>query len=603
MLEEIRISSLGVIQDAVLPLTPGLTVVTGETGAGKTMVVTGLSLLFGGRADPARVRTGATEASVDGRVLLERSRPRMAEVAARVADAGGAVEIEEPPGDGADVLLLRRIVNGNGRSRAYVGGAPAPASVLAELGESLLVMHGQSDQLRLTRPAEQRAVLDRFAGVELEEYAVAFTEWRDADRVLQERTSRAREMQREAELLAHGVAEIDAAELIPGEDVELNEAAKRLSHADALRLAALGAHTALRGGDESTGDAPTDVASLLDSVVRQLGAVVGADRELDELASRARDLSAVADDLAHELSAYVDRIDADPEQLAQIETRRAVIAALIRRYGDDLDAVLSWAEDARKQLTDLDVSDEAMAALAEKRDRSAQRAAKLAGTISTTRRVAAERLAAAVTDELHGLAMASAQLEITVQSRPAASSDLVLVVDGVGCAASIDGVDDVQILLRPHPDAPSVPLQRGASGGELSRVMLALEVCLAGADPVATMVFDEVDSGVGGRAAVEVGRRLARLARTHQVIVVTHLPQVAAFGQNHVVVDKAATESVTASDLRVVRGEDRVVELARMLGGRDTDAARIHATEMIAEADAESSPPPRRRKAAGQRRT
>ncbi|SDJ24227.1 DNA replication and repair protein RecN [Frankineae bacterium MT45] len=603
MLEEIHISSLGVIQEAVLPLTPGLTVVTGETGAGKTMVVTGLSLLFGGRADPARVRTGASEASVDGRVLLDPSRPRMADVAARVADAGGAIEVETGSGAAPGVLLLRRIVNGNGRSRAYVGGSPAPASVLAELGESLLVMHGQSDQLRLTRPAEQRGVLDRYAGVDLDAYATAFTEWRDALRILQDRTARARELQREADLLSHGVAEIDAAQLVAGEDAELNEAANRLSHADALRLAGLGAHAALRGGDEAVGDSPVDVVSLLDSAVRQLGAVAGADQKLDALAGRARDLSAVADDLAHDLTGYVDGIDADPEQLAQIESRRAVIAALVRRYGDDLDGVLAWAEQARAKLADLDVSEGAMAALAARSESCARRAAKLAAEISSQRRDAAARLADAVTEELHGLAMASAQLEIVVQPRPPSAADLTLDVDGVTAEATADGVDEVQILLRPHPDAPSVPLQRGASGGELSRVMLALEVCLAGADPVTTMVFDEVDAGVGGRAAVEVGRRLARLARTHQVIVVTHLPQVAAFGENHVVVDKAATESVTASDLRVVQGEDRVVELARMLGGRDTDAARVHATEMIAEADAETTPSTGRPKASRKRKT
>src|SRR6266536_3196347 len=558
VLEELRIRGLGVIDDAVLPLAPGLTVVTGETGAGKTMVVTGLLLLFGERADSARVRSGADSASVDGRLLVGTDSP----VAARVADAGGEV-------DDDGTLVLRRSVSASGRSRAYVGGAPAPVGVLGELAERLVAVHGQADQQRLTRPAEQRAALDRYAGIDLTDYAAAFAHWRDTAARLADRITRAREMQREADLLAHGIAEIDAAEPQPGEDVELALVATRLAHADALRLAARTAHDALLGDPD--------------------------DPELDARGHRLAELSAAAADVGAELAAYGERLDADPERLAQAEARRAVLTGLTRKYGDDIDAVLAWGEGARQRLVDLDVSDEALAALRAERDRAAKDAATLASAISMRRTQAAAKLGQAITDELTGLAMSSAEVTVEVHPRPAVAGAPRLELDGTEVGASADGVDEVELLLRPHRDAPALPLQRGASGGELSRVMLAVEVCLADTDPVPTMVFDEIDAGVGGRAAVEVGRRLARLAGDHQVLVVTHLPQVAAYADQHVVVDKpqdTAAGGVTRSDVRVVDGEQRVAELARMLAGRDSGTAREHAAELLSAASDEFAPAP-----------
>jgi DNA repair protein RecN (Recombination protein N) len=579
VLEELRIRGLGVIQDATLPLGDGLTVVTGETGAGKTMVVTGLLLLFGGRADSAQVRTGTESASVDGRLHVS---PGSA-VAERVTDAGG--ELDE---DGT--LVLRRSVSANGRSRAHVGGAAAPVGVLGALAERLVAVHGQSDQQRLTRPAEQRGALDRYAGVELDEYATAFGQWREATARLADRTARARELQREADLLAHGIAEIEAADPQPGEDVQLATVAARLAHADALRLAARTAHDAMLGdADDPTTDA-ADVSSLLGVASRALAQSVGDDAELDALAARLTDLDALVTDLGADLAAYGERLDADPARLAQAEERRAVLTGLTRKYGEDLTAVLEWAESARKQLADLDVSDEALAALAAERDAAAAHAATLAAGISARRTEAAARLGKAITQELAGLAMPNAVVAVDVRRRPPTAGSPSLPIDGAEAGAAADGVDEVELLLRPHADAPALPVQRGASGGELSRVMLAIEVCLAGTDPVPTMVFDEVDAGVGGRAAVEVGRRLARLARDHQVLVVTHLPQVAAFADRHVVVDKppaASTGGVTRSDVRLVDGEQRVVELARMLAGSDSDTAREHAAELLASAAAD----------------
>jgi DNA repair protein RecN (Recombination protein N) len=584
VLEELRIRGLGVIEHAVLPLGPGLTVVTGETGAGKTMVVTGLLLLFGGRADTARVRTGADQASVDGR--LEIVDP---EVVARVGDAGGELD------DGSG-LVLRRVVSAAGRSRAYVGGAPAPVSVLGELADRLLTVHGQSDQMRLTRRAEQIGVLDRFGDIDSAPYAGAYEQWRRASIALAERTARAGELRREADLLTYGLAEIEAADPQPGEDGELTALASRLAHADALRLAAGTGHDALVGNADDPGSEASDVATLLSSARRAFGQQAGADPQLDALAERLDELATLATDLGADLRGYTDQLEADPVQLEHVEARRSGLGALVRKYGDaegGVGSVLRWADEARARLVDLDVSDEAIASLTAERDAAADQTARLAEELSSARRDAAAKLSDAVTAELAGLAMADASLRIAVHPRPANPTTYLLQVAGREVGVGPDGADDVEFLLRPHPQSPELPIARGASGGELSRVMLALEVCLAGSDSVPIMVFDEVDAGVGGRAAIEVGRRLSQLARDHQVIVVTHLAQVAAYADRQIVVDKPAdiaNNSVTASDVRIVMGEDRVAELARMLAGSESAAARKHATELLATAAEQQTP-------------
>jgi DNA repair protein RecN (Recombination protein N) len=585
VLDELRIRGLGVIDEAVLPLGPGLTVVTGETGAGKTMVVTGLLLLFGGRADSARVRTGTGQASVDGRLLIAPGSP----VVDRVHDAGGELD------DGSE-LVLRRVVGAGGRSRAYVGGAAAPVAVLADLAEHLVAVHGQSDQLRLVRPGAQRAALDRYAAIDLGPFAVAYADWRDADAQLTDRSARAAELRRESDLLTHGVAEIEAVAPELGEAEELTRLAARLGHADALTLAARTAHDAILGDPSDPATEAADVLSLLGVASRALAQQQGDDTELDGLASRLTELSSLAADLGADFGGYAEQLDTDPARLEQVESRRAALGGLVRKYCDEpepsVDAVLRWADAARTRLAEIDVSDEALAALRARRDAAAGAVAELATQISARRRAAATSLADAVSTELAGLAMPDARLDVDVHLRPATAGTPVLIMGGESVGITADGADEVDLLLQPHPGAPALPIGRGASGGELSRVMLALEVCLAGTDPVPTMVFDEVDAGVGGRAAVEVGRRLARLARERQVLVVTHLPQVAAFADRHIVVDKprSDTESggVTASDVRLVTDEDRVAELARMLAGSDTATAREHAAELLADAASEA---------------
>src|SRR4051794_2791909 len=531
------------------------------------MVVTGLTLLFGGRADPGRVRAGG-RAGVEGRLVL----PQQSPVWARAAEAGA-----EPDDDGS--LILARTVSAEGRSRAHLGGRSVPVGVVAELAEGLLAVHGQTDQLRLSRPAEQRRALDRYAGPAhlglLEQYREAYARWRELAADLDRRRSSARELAPAADVLRHGLEEIDAIRPEPGEDEALDTQAKRLGDADALRAAADEARLALLGdvsGDLGGGEFERDATAALAVAERALAG--SDDPTLVLLAQDLADAIAVVSDVSVQLAGYVADLDADPGRLAEVLDRRAAITALVRKYadpGDGVAGVLRWAEDARARLAELDVSDEALETLAAARDAARAEVSELGSRLSAARRAAADGFAAEVARELAGLAMKSARVSFSIDSDP----------DSPGA----DGIDEVALLLAPHPGAPPRPVHRGASGGELSRVMLAIEVVFAGADPVPVMVFDEVDAGVGGQAAGEIGRRLARLARDHQVVVVTHLAQVAAFADTHLVVDKSpdTDAGVTATDIRAVAGEDRVRELARMLSGlADSDTGQAHARELLA---------------------
>jgi DNA repair protein RecN (Recombination protein N) len=571
MLAEMRIQGLGVIDDATLELDPGLTVLTGETGAGKTMVVTGLTLLGGGRAEASRVADGARRAVVEGRFSAEPA-------AVAVADEVGA----EPDDDGT--LIAVRTVGADGRSRAHLGGRSVPVGVLGRLAEATLAVHGQNDQLRLLRPAEQRALLDRFAGETVAEplgrYRAVRSEWMRISAELVERRDGARKLAQEADLLRHGLTEITAVDPQPGEDVELVAHARRLAEADELRAVASAAQAALVGA-EDVPDVPAALA-LIGEARHRLAAA--GDAELSALDARLTEALALLGDVGAELTGYLDRLDADPERLASVLSRQAELKALTRKYAADVDGVLAWAAAARERLGSLDVSDEALAGLTARRDGLAVELAEHAAAVTAARTKAAGRLAADTTAELAGLAMADARLLVAVTQRAAGAGAAEAVrVGRRELVAGAEGVDEVELRLVAHAGASPQPLHKGASGGELSRVMLALEVALAGADPVPTMVFDEVDAGVGGRAAVEIGRRLARLASRHQVIVVTHLPQVAAYADRHLVVDKSRRDGGKArSRVRTLAEDERIVELARMLAGLDdTDTGRAHAEELL----------------------
>ncbi|WP_154814909.1 DNA repair protein RecN [Actinophytocola xinjiangensis] len=594
VLAEMRIEGLGVIDEATLELDPGLTVVTGETGAGKTMVVTGLHLLSGGRAEASRVRSGASKAVVEGRFDAPPGSS-----AAKVAGDAGA----EPDADGA--LIALRTVTTDGRSRAHLGGRSVPVGVLSELSEQLIAVHGQNDQLRLLRPAEQRGVLDRFAGEELlnalADYRRVREQWHAVATELAERAARSRELAREADLLRHGLAEIQAVDPQPGEDDDLVARARRLADADQLRESATASSYAVSGSPEGDPDAPGALGMIADARHRLSASE---DPRLRDLGPRLAEAEALLADVGSELTSYLESLDADPAALEQVLARQAELKGLTRKYAADVDGVLAWAQDAERRLSGLDTSEEALAALATRRDELAVELAAKAHALTELRVAAADRFAKEVTVELSGLAMGQASIDVVISTRWAEPNEThaLRVAGGDGGDALVhagpDGIDEVELRLVAHDGATPLPVHKAASGGELSRVMLAIEVVLAHSDPVPTLVFDEVDAGVGGRAAVEIGRRLARLAASHQVIVVTHLPQVAAFADRHLVVDKSAKGGVSRSDVRVVADKDRVVELARMLAGMDsTETGRAHAEELLtaAEKDKKASRKRRRR--------
>ncbi|MFE6733138.1 DNA repair protein RecN [Microbacterium sp. NPDC057650] len=555
MIEEMRIRGLGVIDDAVLPLGPGFTAITGETGAGKTMVVTGLGLLLGARADSGAVRAGAAQASVAGVWIV----PPDGAVADIVADAGGDLE---PAGDAAE-LYVSRSLSAEGRSRASVGGRAAPAGVLSSLAEQLVVVHGQSDQLRLRSAAAQRDALDRFGGDAIADalntYGAVFARWRALDAEITDLTENRARRAEEAARLREDLAQIDALDPQPGEDRELNERAERLANAEELRVAASVARGAI-----SSEEGEADVSALLSEARRALERVT--DPQLSEIGAALEDLGYRAADLALQLSAYLADLDeTGPHELAAVEERRAALGALIRQHGS-LDEALALWESGSARLSELDDDGDRIERLQAEATQARADVDAAADALTGLRTAAAERLSAAVSEELHALAMPDARL----------------VVEVAPGTESTHGRDDVAILLAPHPGADPRPVSKGASGGELSRVMLAIEVVIAGVDPVPTFVFDEVDAGIGGAAAIEVGRRLARLAERAQVIAVTHLAQVAAFASNHLTVVKASGGAVTASSVRRLDGAEREGEMARLLSGLpDSDAALTHARELL----------------------
>ncbi|MEU1336804.1 DNA repair protein RecN [Streptomyces sp. NPDC090075] len=571
-----RIRSLGVIDDAVVELSPGFTAVTGETGAGKTMVVTSLGLLLGGRADPALVRIGSEKAVVEGRVTM----PPGTSAAVRAEEAGAELD------DGA--LLISRTVSAEGRSRAHVGGRSVPVGLLVELADDLVAVHGQTDQQGLLKLNRQRQALDRYAGdgvaVPLVKYGEAYRRLRAVAVELEEIVTRARERAQEADMLRYGLDEIAGVEPRAGEDVELAEEAERLGHAEALASAATAAHAALAGNPEDPEG--IDAATLVAGAHRALEAVRSHDPALAALADRIGEIGILLGDAAGELAGYADDLDADPLRLAAVEERRAALTALTRKYGEDIEAVLTWAEQGAARLTQLDGDDERIAELTAERDALRAELGGLAQALTDARTEAAERFAAAVTAELGSLAMPHARVSFAIRQTEDPEG---VEVGGRAVAYGPSGADEVELLLAPHPGAPPRPIAKGASGGELSRVMLAVEVVFAGTDPVPTYLFDEVDAGVGGKAAVEIGRRLAKLAKSAQVVVVTHLPQVAAFADRQLLVEKTNDGTVTRSGVKVLEGEERVRELSRMLAGQeDSETARAHAEELLATARADN---------------
>jgi DNA repair protein RecN (Recombination protein N) len=562
VIEQISIRGLGVIGDARMPLGPGFTAVTGETGAGKTMVVSALGLLLGARADSGVVRSGSGGAVVEGEWVVPAEGP----VADRVREAGGDVDEN---GDGTAALLLSRSVSEEGRSRATVGGRSAPVGVLGELGEQLVVVHGQSDQLRLRSATAQRETLDRYAGGEvaalLAEYGQLHRRWLDDSAELEALVSEHDARQREAAELSEAMDEIERVDPRPGEDVELGEIAERLANVEDLRLAAGQAEELISAQPDAEG---ADVVALLENARRLLSRAAEKDSALEPVVENIATASILVSEISAELARYLAGLESDTAtELETVQERRAQLAALARRHGPTLDDVLARLQSGSARLLELSGDTDRIDALERSVDATRTLLDDLAGRLTAARTAAAERLSASVTAELGALAMGGAALVVEVVERDELTAT---------------GRDQVSLLLRPHPGADPRPLGKGASGGELSRVMLALEVVIAATDPVPTFVFDEVDAGVGGASATEIGRRLAKLAETAQVIVVTHLAQVAAFATNHLRVVKDRGAEVTASDVQQLSGEERVAEMARLLSGMPDSASGLaHARELI----------------------
>ena len=553
MIENLSIRSLGVISSAQLELTKGFTAITGETGAGKTMLLTGLGLLLGERADSSVVRSGEKQLVVEGRIISADKN-----LHDRLEDLGAEVEAGE--------ILINRIVSSDGRSKAAIGGISVPVSVLNSVAQELVAVHGQSEQIRLRSLAKQRDALDAFGGEKLLQALGAYSQVFQQYKELQQRLERLRSSSEQdafkIERLKEQIAELQRIAPVEGELQEVSGQLERLSNVESLRLAASEVYEIVAGEE-------LDVRSQLGRAKRTLES--SSDPKLRDLAQQIADATAVVNEIALDISSYLTDLDADPQTLDALQRRKAELTALERKYGSTSDELSQLLPSLQAELLDLDSSDEQLEKLEIQLAATESHLAKAAGQLSELRISAAEKLAKSVSEELAKLAMADAKLSISVS--PSGEFDSF-------------GADRVEFLLMNHAGSEPRPLSKGASGGELSRIMLAIELVLAGKQPLPTMIFDEVDAGVGGAAAVELGRRLKKLADSTQVIVVTHLPQVAAFADQQIQIFKDQSGGVSASSVRVLSSEERVKELARMLSGSsDSEVALSHAKELLSQAN------------------
>lgn len=555
MIRSVRIRGLGVIDETVLEPSSALTAVTGETGAGKTMVVTGIGLLLGDKADTGLVRHGCDRAVVEA--VLDTPD------AGRVSELGGTVE------DG-EVICARHITSR--RSRALLGGAQVTASQLAHIVGDQVTIHGQSEQVRLVDAARQLDVVDRAAGDELAGYlsrhAQLWSEFRAASQRLQRLNEDRAGAEMEREVLTRRVGEVDAVDPKPHEDDDLIAEIAGLQAAQSIRESLNKADVLLNGVETSTGPQPGALA-LLEQAVHELDGTGDADPRAAELAERARQMSYDLTDLAASVAGHAARAEADPQRLEELGGRLAAIQRLLRARTTTLDDLLESTAADRHRLAELDPGATDLDSLGQQVEQLRSELRRSADHMSAVRRRTAVRLAAEVRPELAALAMPHARLEFRVEPAPMGPR----------------GADSVTIMLAANPGSDLAPLAKAASGGELSRVRLALEVVVAQPQVPQTFVFDEIDSGVGGAVGIEIGRRLRQLARRHQVIVVTHLAQVAAFADTHVVITKASDGAVTSSGLREVTGSEREIELSRMMSGMvDSESGLEHAHDLLREA-------------------
>lgn len=544
MLSELAIYNLGVLTSAGAEPGPGLTVVTGETGAGKTMVVESLRLLKGDRADASRVRMGSKKATVEGRFVVDEHKR------ATVEERGGEID------ENGEVIITRSVTD-QGRSKAYLGGRAVPAGVLREFSADLITIHGQHDQLRLMSPEAQRDAVDESSpaiGPLREAYADAFTTWRSRAKDLKNRLEKRRELAQESDRLQFAIKEISTIAPEAGEEEELSTSIHRLQSVDQLREAASTALAIIDGEEDSFDD--TSAAGALGEAQ---AALAGAgDPELSRLADVLSEITSQLSDVSGDLGRFVGDLPLDPDALDKALQRQQALKGLTRKYAPDLAGVIEWWHKAEAKLSKLDVSTESLEALKKEVTAAEKEMRAKAKKLTAARVAAAETLSTAVTEEIHGLSMPNSQFRVVMgKAKP-----------------TISGFDQVEFQLN------GKKISSSASGGELSRVMLAIEVIVSQGG--ATLVFDEVDQGVGGRAAGQIGKRLALLARSNQVIVVTHLPQVAAYAQTHIFVSKDVERGEAESAVQVLEGKDRVEEIARMMAGLDdTATGRAHAKELL----------------------
>lgn len=572
MLTELRIRNFAIIESLALPLVPGFNVLTGETGAGKSIIVGALGFLLGERAGADVVRTGADKAVVEG-VFEAEDHPALA---ALLDERGIAAD--------GGLLILRREVHATGRTRAWLNDSPTTAATLGDVGRMLVSLHGQHEAQTLIDPESQRRILDAFGGAGDHSAAVAraYTAWRDIVAEIQSLTERRAEIEKRADYLRHVVSEIDGARLRDGEEERIEEEARRLGHAEELREIASAAAEALDFGEDT-------LLPRLGTVMRSLGRL----EHLDPSASRLRELCDSAfyalEELARDVAAYGQDVDLDPARLAEVEQRRDLIFRLTKKYGQTVHAVIEAGQAARAELDLLEGGHLDLRALEARRAEAEAIVMREAAALTQLRRAAAERLARDVDVLLPQLGMPDGRFSVRLPAR-----------ETIGAT----GAEDVEFLVTLNLGHEPRPLARVASGGELSRVMLALKSIVARLDQTPTLVFDEVDAGIGGRVGLQVGDAMRSLAAHHQVLAISHLPQLAARAHHHIVVTKGARDGVTAADTHEVDGDERVAEIARMLGGdAESELSRAHARELLASAATPVPAPARPAESARPRRT
>lgn len=554
MIDQLTIKNLGVIPQAELSFSPGFTALTGETGAGKTMVLSSIGLLLGKKADSALVRYGEKELAVEGIFVTDSS----SQAAALLTEAGGLVEDGE--------IILARTVPARGRSRCHGGGRTIPSGVLSQIGSELVTIHGQAEQLRLRSGARQLALLDSFGGPAhqelVTEFRATYTSWRDLQTQLEDWENQRQAREIEVSRLKEGVELQEKLQPEPGEEEQLLHKIERLGNVEDLREAAQAAYNYL-GGDSSDS---AGAASLVSAAIQALEKGAQSDEELSELVSGLRDASSIILDISAEAGAYLSNLEADPAQLDQAQSRLSQLRHAYRPWSKDLDSWLTWADTARARIIQLSGPQNQGTVLEEQLEKAASQLQTLGKKVSRARLALAKTLKKEVAGELAALQMPDAGFDIELKSLAEPNSH---------------GFDQVTFGLRAGVNAEIRPLGQGASGGELSRIMLALEVTLAAkflAKGTPTFIFDEVDAGIGGATALAVGERLSRLAKHAQVIVVTHLPQVAAWADKQLVVSK----NNDIAQVREVAGSKREREIARMLAGKaDSKSALDHARELI----------------------